>query len=78
MLTVLIHNYAGTGDTLTVHIDRSPARYGLDLASAGARCNIPAIVERIEAGDVVHVEQFGVTVYKTEAPEGATRTHWSA
>ena len=52
-LIVNVHNYAGTRDTLSASIDRSPARYGLDLVSAGARCNVPAIVERIEAGDIV-------------------------
>ena len=77
-LIVNVHNYAGTRDTLSASIDRSPARYGLDLVSAGARCNVPAIVERIEAGDIVHIEQFDVTVYLADVPAGTVRQHWSA
>ena len=77
-LIVNVHNYAGTRDTLSASIDRSPARYGLDLVSAGARCNVPAIVEHIEAGDIVRIEQFDVTVYLADVPAGTVRHNWSA
>lgn len=76
MITVLVHRFAGRAETLTAHTDRSPARYGLDLASAGFRGNVPALVDRLEAGDIVHIEQFDVTVYKTE--HAGQRANWSA
>lgn len=66
ILTVTIHRYAGTPEDKVVQLDSTGHQYAAALHSAGYKGNVQALADMIDAGDVVTVEQFAITVYRED------------
>lgn len=76
-LVVIIHRYAGTTEDRTVRVPEHGLQYAQGLHTAGYKGNVRHVAELIDAGHVVHVEQFAITCYREDLqPE--TREHFAA
>ena len=65
-LLVTVHNYAGTGKDYKAELIMSSALYARGLQSAGYIGDAWAVADALDAGEVVFIEQFQITVQKED------------